>query len=104
MLARLLKIWLIVSIFGYGLVLAADLHGELTLDHVVQLSDHDSSMDNTTDDGGCHHCAHGISHLLGLSYLGGISVPDARSCSSVSYMLCWSSFSPPSLLRPPIAF
>jgi hypothetical protein len=103
MLARILKIWLIVSIFGYGLVLAADIHGELSVDHAVQLLDDNSSVDDTADDGGCHHCAHGISHLLGLSYLGETLPADTRCRATAFYHPLGSSFSPPSLLRPPIS-
>ncbi|WP_457666549.1 hypothetical protein [Thiolapillus sp.] len=103
MLARFLKIWLIVSILGYGMALAADVHGELTVDSEIQLTDSNTdSPDSTTDDTGCHHCAHGISHLLGLSYAGGIAVAATRGMSPQGYSLTWSSFSPPSLLRPPI--
>jgi len=103
MLARLLKIWLIVSILGYGMALAADVHGELTADNDIQLSSGDAgSPDSSTDDTGCHHCAHGVSHLLGLSYAGGITVTGSRSILPGGYSPAWYSFSPPSLLRPPI--
>ncbi len=103
MLARFLKIWLIVSILGYGMALAADVHGELTIDNDIQLVDSDTDTpDSTTDDTGCHHCAHGISHLLGLSYVGGIAVATTRGILPPGYSLTWYSFSPPSLLRPPI--
>lgn len=85
MLARLLKIWLIVSILGYGMALAADVHGELTVDNDLQLSSGDTgSPDSSADDTGCHHCAHGVSHLLGLSYAGGIT--GSRSILPGSYL------------------
>jgi len=103
MLARLLKIWLIVSILGYGMALAADVHGDTGGDHDVHLLDGKGNMpDENTDDSGCHHCAHGVSHLLGLAYLGGISIPVSRCISCASCESNWSSLSPPSLLRPPI--
>ncbi len=103
MLSRLLKIWLIVSILGYGMVLAADVHDELRVDNDIQLSSGNAdSPDSSTDDTGCHHCAHGISHLLGLSYTGGIAVGTTCDTLHQGHSLTWYSFSPPSLLRPPI--
>ena len=65
MLRRLLVSWLIVSILGYGMALAADVHGELQDEASY------SSLDSTADqdphgDSGCGHCSHGATHLLGL--------------------------------------
>jgi len=102
MLSHLLKIWLIVSILGYGMALAADVHGKQTVDgaHLSAVS-----PDNPADSGGdsgCNHCAHGISHLLGLNCNN--SMPTLNSVSSLlsSVQHAWHSFYPPSLLRPPI--
>ncbi|WP_456416701.1 hypothetical protein [Thiolapillus sp.] len=105
MLSRALKIWLIVSILGYGMALAADVHGELTADGVhlsANSADHPLSGDSA-DDSDCNHCAHGSSHLLGLNSTSGIPAMGSRGVSLSGYLLSWYSFSPPSLLRPPIA-
>ncbi|WP_456375807.1 hypothetical protein [Thiolapillus sp.] len=99
MLSRFLKIWLILSIFGYGMVLASDVHGDLAGVQDVHLMDNNA---DPADDDGCHHCAHGVSHLLGLNYSGGAYLPNTRCVSPAPYDLNWSSLSPPSLLRPPI--
>ncbi|WP_041067143.1 hypothetical protein [Thiolapillus brandeum] len=61
---RLINIWLIISILGYSLVLAADIHGELLLQDnpgYVEKISHDKAAD--TD---CGHCSHGTLHILGL--------------------------------------
>ncbi len=104
MLTRILKIWLIVSILGYGMALAADVHGELAADDVHLSAD---GTDNplpgdSADDSDCNHCAHGTSHLLGLNCTSSIPTIGSRSISLSGYLLSWYSFSPPSLLRPPI--
>ncbi len=103
MLRHFILIWLMLSISGYGMALAADLHGELSADIGISL---DSAGDDngSHDETGCHHCSHGVSHLLGLNtddsffhiYEGGKVLASA-------YRVSFDSFSPPSLLRPPIS-
>lgn len=75
MLRRFIITWLIVSILGYGMALAADVHGELLAD------DGYSTLDTTPDqdqhgDSDCGHCSHGATHMLGLeSSLTSLTVP-----------------------------
>ena len=103
MLVRILKIWLMVSIFGYGMALAADVHGELAADSIHLSADSTDLSGDPADDSDCtHHCAHGSSHLLGLNCASGIPGMGSRSILLTDYLLSWYSFSPPSLLRPPI--
>ncbi len=65
MLRRLLLVWLVTSILGYGMALAYDLHGQpgdtaaVTTGHLPPADD-----DHHSDDG--DHCCHGAVHLLGL--------------------------------------
>ncbi|WP_456380182.1 hypothetical protein [Thiolapillus sp.] len=102
MLGRVLKIWLIVSILGYGMALAADVHGELAADDMHLSVDNTDAPGDPADDSDCNHCAHGTSHLLGLNCSSDIPAMGSSSISLAAYLRSWYSFSPPSLLRPPI--
>ena len=105
MLRRIIAIWLIMSILGYGTVLAADVHDETgqAESHAQILADGDSQpepMDQQTDS---DHCCHGISHLLGFASQITISVVMASSPPVVfrSERIHFRSLSP--AFRPPIA-
>lgn len=65
MLRHLIILWLIVSIPGYGLALAADVHDEL-LPKDTAGYEQPTSDGSTPTDNDCGHCSHGIQHLLGL--------------------------------------
>ncbi|WP_456405230.1 hypothetical protein [Thiolapillus sp.] len=86
------------------MALAADVHDEphAGTDTQLSLDNADTQTDHPVDDSSCHHCAHGISHLLGLSYSDSMIVTGASSISATGHSFAWYSFSPPSLLRPPI--
>ena len=115
---RLLALWLLVSLLGYGSLLAMDLHGvdfagDPTGHHpgpqsagiaaaVVDSVVTDLAADQAVDSA-CDHCCHGISHLIGLSgadILIAYSL-DARAAGSRSVALISRTLSPD--LRPPIA-
>ena len=69
MLRRLIILWLIVSVLGYGLALAADVHqSEWTASDVAGAPTPDSpNQQPALDDLDCGHCSHGVYHLLGLT-------------------------------------
>ncbi len=101
MLRRLLVTCLIVSILGYGMALAADVHGELDADDRVAALDTGADQDPHSDSG-CGHCSHGIIHLLGLeaSFVGLIAPrTEVLQCDHRSLLV---SPSLRNLLRPPI--
>ena len=66
MLRRYIVTWLIVSILGYGMALAADVHGELLSDAGYSAADSSLEPDQQADSG-CGHCSHGAMHMLGLN-------------------------------------
>ncbi len=65
MLRRFIITWLIVSILGYGMALAADVHGELLSDDGYSTLDNVPGQDQHGDSD-CGHCSHGTIHMLGL--------------------------------------
>lgn len=65
MFRRLIATWLIVSILGYGVALAADVHGEQSGESGYSQQDRAPAQDQHTDSD-CGHCSHGVTHLLGL--------------------------------------
>ena len=99
---RFLIAWLVVSILGYGIVVAADVHVELSADHTHIIGDNTSNSADIDDTAGCDHCCHGISHLLGLN--GSHAKMLTADCShlSVPYTISLISFSPTLAFRPPI--
>ncbi len=100
MLRRLLVCWLLISIQGYGLALAADLHGQ----------SHDQTaacaVTHQGDAGAAHasdgdHCNHGLFHLLGLPTMP-LEGSNNLSCGVVTSVVPDPTlvFHPPRL-RPP---
>ena len=102
MLRRLLITWLIVSILGYGMALAADVHNEPATNQTYTVDDHAENPSDTDHANSCDHCCHGVSHLLGLSCANPISLAADRSLLRTPYAVSLISFPPPSILRPPI--
>lgn len=103
MLRRFLITWLALSILGYGMVVTADVHNELTTDQVHVIGDHASNSNDLDDSSSCDHCCHGIAHLLGLSNTNTLCLITNRCIISTSYPVSFISFSPPSPFRPPIS-
>ena len=121
MIRRLLALWLLVSLVGYGSLWAMDLHAVDVADHhpgqqSAEIADGDSlvadgaSTDLAADQAlepacasACDHCCHGMSHLIGL-FGNGLSTaysPDTRSADPRPVPLTSRALSPD--LRPPIA-
>jgi len=103
MLRRLLSLLLILSIFGYGLALAVDLHGNSPEDPVAAmhpLAD-SASHQQGMDDG--DHCSHGAVHLLGMERRLALDLASAADTHAGCYRDDSTSFSPAPFLRPPIA-
>ncbi|MEW8050738.1 MAG: hypothetical protein AB2810_05325 [Candidatus Thiodiazotropha endolucinida] len=76
MLRRLIILWLILSIHGYGMAVAADAHHEILAEsgmHNHALSDLAGHPDNSDHPVDSDHCCHGIIHILGL--IESITVP-----------------------------
>lgn len=105
MFRRVIATWLIMSILGYGTVLAADVHGETgQTEHPAQiLSDGDSQPEPMDQQADSDHCCHGAAHLLGFASQFAISVAMASSPPVVfrSERVPFRSSSP--AFRPPIA-
>lgn len=103
MLHRLLTTWLVISILGYGMAMAADLHIELSTDQIHAIGDHHPSKPNDIDENvGCDHCCHGVLHLIGLQSSESLLLPIDNDPAQTVYTLSSSSFTPNPLLRPPI--
>lgn len=71
MLTRLLITWLMMTIFGYGMALAVDIHN-VQLPELAHSMDLHAAADQSShadhDDSPRHdHCYHGSSHLVGLN-------------------------------------
>jgi len=105
MLRRIIAIWLIMSILGYGTVLAADVHVEIgQAEHPAQiLSDEDSQPGAMDQQAHSDHCCHGIAHLLGFASQITISVVTASSPPFDIRSERIPSRSPSPAFRPPIA-
>lgn len=107
MLNRLLITWLMMTILGYGMALAADVHHDrmAPLSHAMDNSggvDHPSHSD---DDGTANHdhCYHGNAHLLGLKINTDFDFSTGQSMLSLLYTDSFISSTPTRLLRPPRA-
>lgn len=103
MIRRLIITWLVMSILGYGMAFAADMHfGESPVDLVV-LDDTSNTPGDPHDLSTNDHCSHGSFHLLGLNFTP--IKPSACSAHGLisAYLVSWNSFldSPPA--HPPKA-
>ncbi len=103
MLRRFLVTWLVVSILGYGMAMAADVHNDLASDHIHIIGEHVNNQSDTDDAVGCDHCCHGVLHLLGLNSTETFNLEADLGIVPASYSVSLVSFFPPSVLRPPIA-
>ncbi len=101
-LRRVLITWLIVSILGNGMAVAADVHNELASDQTHTLDDHAANPGDTDNYDDCDHCCHGVTHLLGLNSATALSLTTNRGIILTPYSIFLASFSPHSPFRPPI--
>jgi len=110
LMRRLLALWLLVSLLGYGSLWAMDLHGgdaasHQSATHLADVTDAASTelpADQAVEPP-CDHCCHGISHLLALSgnTLAVASALDSLPAGSRAQVLISHPQSPD--LRPPRA-
>jgi len=86
MFRRFIITWFALSILGYGLAMAADVHNELSTDQTHIISDQLIDFSDAHNDSDCDHCCHGVLHLLGLISTGevGFTVYCATSLSPYS--------------------
>ncbi len=103
MLRRLLIILLAFSVFGYGGALAFDMHGSQAADptHAVAGTDDLSGDQGHASD--ADHCCHGVTHLLGLGSSIAPGLHFDKLIPVAAHAADFHSFTPPALLRPPIA-
>jgi hypothetical protein len=101
MIKRLIITCLVITILGYGMVVAADAHyGESSVDHVMMLAD---TTDDPHDLSTYDHCSHGSFHLIGLNF-STVKLPALSSLALKSaYLASWDSFLTPPPARPPKA-
>ena len=101
MIHRLIITWLVISILGYGMAIAADAHyGESSVDQVMMLDDTPDDPHNLST---YDHCSHGPFHLIGLNFsTAKLSAPGIHTPKS-AYLASWNSFLTPPPARPPRA-
>ena len=107
---RLLALWVLVSLLGYGSAWAMDLHEALSpmqasgqfadVTTAVLPADRQHAPERAPD---CDHCCHGLSHLLGLSVSLSCVVPAASVSNGALLSVVFMSRFPAPDLRPPIA-
>ncbi|RDH92420.1 MAG: hypothetical protein DIZ77_00800 [endosymbiont of Seepiophila jonesi] len=100
MLRRLIIAWLIVSILGYGMALAADAHNEQSTDHTHEIGDNTTHPADASDS---DHCCHGGIHLLGLTQAEAIKLSADQGIFWTPYPVSRASSPPAFLFRPPIS-
>ncbi len=101
---RLLLIWLIVSVLGYGIALAADLHG-LGGAHAGATLQLDNAHGDDPDGGSAtdyDHCCHGAAHLLGLGHSLGATPTLQGPPPRIEARVALACPPPSSPYRPPI--
>lgn len=94
--------WLILSILGYGIAMAADMHAGLHGEDHQLTADHPAPHD-ADHEAGCDHCCHGFMHLLGLPKSHAFELVSCRVSVQTPYRVKSTSSPPSSLFRPPIA-
>jgi len=98
---RFLIFWLILSMLGYGLTLAAELHaGHHDNDHLPSV-EHQAAHDSDHESG-CDHCCHGVMHLLGLPKNDAFDLISLHARMQTPYRVKSTSSPPSTLFRPPI--
>lgn len=76
MFRQCLRIWLIISILGYGSAWAFDSHPDETAGHQRAATDISQATDGDEDHPACDHCCHISAHTIALSpYQTGMSHP-----------------------------
>jgi hypothetical protein len=107
---RLVALWLLVSLLGYGLVWAMDLHESDANIQAVSMLTANAGIDAGTDpvdehavDTCCTHCCHGLSHLVAISTAHGHDFRPHPETQSGSDAVAFRSRSQSPDLRPPIA-
>lgn len=104
MIRRLIITWLVISILGYGMATAADVHyGESPADQVVAL-ENSADLPNDPHILPAHdQCGHGYSHLLGLNFTPAKPTVSGSYSLNHACLIAWNSFLAPPLSRPPKA-
>ncbi len=100
MIHRLITAWLVISILGYGTVIAADVHyGEPAADRIAF---EDSASPPDEESLPAHdQCGHGCSHLIGLNFTPAKpAIPSVQGPKS-AYLAAWNSLLNPPPSRPP---
>jgi len=110
---RLVALWLLVSLLGYGSVWAVDLHEADADLHAISVS---MAADSGTDahpgtdpadeqavDSCCTHCCHGLSHLIAISTAPGHDFSPRLETQPGSDAVAFRSRSQSPDLRPPRA-
>ncbi len=110
---RLVALWLLVSLLGYGSVWAVDLHESDADSQAISVSmvaDTNADIDadtGTTDehavDTCCTHCCHGLSHLIAISTAHGHDFSPRPETKSGSDAVAFRSRTQTPDLRPPRA-
>lgn len=103
MFRRLVAIWLMLSILGYGMAVTADVHNESVQshDHVLLLTDTHTDSDPVGQEIDCDHCCHGLAHMLGLVSeaeelpVTGISLPIIHRSKYPCFIFQAPAFRPP---------
>ncbi|HIA08815.1 MAG TPA: hypothetical protein EYN73_07085 [Chromatiaceae bacterium] len=67
MLRALILGWLIVCTFGYGSVMAFDIHIDAPDQHENHAGTSSNHADDSEDQPGCDHCCHSSAHATGLA-------------------------------------
>ena len=101
MIRRFLSIWLILSVFGYGVAMAAEIHSSFDQDHEHSIQDHLDKQNHDDEADNCDHCCHGSLHLLGLYDNHRTNIIENSQISDVSYLVIYISPDTLRLNRPP---
>ena len=101
MFKRLLMIWLITSILGYGSVWAFDGHADEVNEHQGVVGDVGHSPDGDGDHPSCDHCCHASAHTIALSPFQSSTAYSGNCTGYTPYLdtLSFNTTSPPD--RPP---
>lgn len=103
MIRRLIITWLVISILGYGMAIAADVHyGEPPVNQVV-LGDAGNISDDPHSLSAYDHCNHGCFHLLGLDFTPAKPLASTPQSPKSAYLASWNSLLNPPPSRPPKA-
>ncbi len=103
MIRHLVITWLAISILGYGMVSAADVHyGEPQADQIT-LGDMANLPDDSHSLPAHDQCGHGCSHLLGLNFTPAKPPAGNTHSPKSAYLAAWNSLLNPPPSRPPKA-